>query len=83
MERDGRLLHRNWELYDTAHAVFQPRHMTPRSSRKLRLVLREIFSHRSIWRRRPEDSGAVLSYLAMSYLISDPTGSGTSSSGTG
>jgi radical SAM superfamily enzyme YgiQ (UPF0313 family) len=25
----GRLLHRNWTLYDTDHAVFQPRHMTP------------------------------------------------------
>src|SRR5262249_17568639 len=28
MEAEGRLLHRNWDLYDTAHAVFRPRHMT-------------------------------------------------------
>ena len=27
-----------------------------------------LFSHRSIWRRRPTDSRAVLAYLAMSYL---------------
>jgi hypothetical protein len=27
-----------------------------------------LFSHASIWRRRPEDSRAVLAYLAMSYL---------------
>jgi hypothetical protein len=27
-----------------------------------------LFSHRSIWRRRPKDWRAVLSYLAMSYL---------------
>jgi radical SAM superfamily enzyme YgiQ (UPF0313 family) len=25
----GRLLHRNWDLYDTRHAVFQPAKMTP------------------------------------------------------
>ena len=27
--REGRLLHRDWTLYDTAHAVFRPKHMTP------------------------------------------------------
>jgi radical SAM superfamily enzyme YgiQ (UPF0313 family) len=29
MEEQGRLLHRNWDLYDTRHAVFQPARMTP------------------------------------------------------
>jgi radical SAM superfamily enzyme YgiQ (UPF0313 family) len=29
LEAEGRLLHRNWTLYDTYHAVFQPRRMTP------------------------------------------------------
>ncbi|MGD9128183.1 MAG: radical SAM protein [Planctomycetia bacterium] len=29
MEADGRLLHRDWSQYDTYHAVFQPRRMTP------------------------------------------------------
>lgn len=29
---------------------------------------RRLFSHRSIWRRRPTDYRAVLPYLAMSYL---------------
>ncbi len=29
MEAEGRILHRDWSLYDTGHAVFQPRHMTP------------------------------------------------------
>ena len=29
---------------------------------------RRLFSHRSIWRRRPADHRAVLPYLAMSYL---------------
>ena len=30
MEADGRLLHRDWDLYDTRHAVFRPARMTPR-----------------------------------------------------
>src|SRR5437667_8638134 len=29
MESEGRLLHKDWRLYDTAHAVFRPRYMTP------------------------------------------------------
>lgn len=29
LEAEGRLLHRNWTLYDTYHAVFRPRGMTP------------------------------------------------------
>ena len=29
MESEGRLLHRDWTLYDTAHVVFRPKHMTP------------------------------------------------------
>jgi radical SAM superfamily enzyme YgiQ (UPF0313 family) len=29
LEREGRLLHRDWDLYDTRHAVFRPRQMTP------------------------------------------------------
>jgi radical SAM superfamily enzyme YgiQ (UPF0313 family) len=29
MEAQGRLLHRDWSLYDTGHAVFRPQHMTP------------------------------------------------------
>lgn len=31
LESEGRILHRNWELYDTGHVVFQPKHMTPRA----------------------------------------------------
>ena len=29
MEAEGRLLHRDWTLYDTGHVVFRPKHMTP------------------------------------------------------
>ena len=29
MEREGRLLHKNWQLYDALHVVFQPKQVTP------------------------------------------------------
>ena len=69
MEAEGRLLHKNWSSYDTAHVVFRPRHMTPEElADGYAWCYRRLFSHRSIWRRRPEDAGAVIPYLAMSYL---------------
>ena len=69
MESEKRLLHRDWTLYDTAHAVFQPRHMTPEELEQgYAWIYERLFSHSSIWRRRPEDWSAVPLYLAMSYL---------------
>jgi radical SAM superfamily enzyme YgiQ (UPF0313 family) len=69
METEGRLLHRDWSLYDTAHAVFRPRNMTPEELEEgYAWTYRRLFSHASIWRRRPEDWRAAAAYLAMSYL---------------
>jgi len=69
MEAEGRLLHRNWTLYDTAHAVFQPRHMTAEELEQgYSWIYQRLFSHASIWRRRPQHFQAVPLYLAMSYL---------------
>jgi radical SAM superfamily enzyme YgiQ (UPF0313 family) len=69
MEAEGRLLHKNWTLYDTGHVVFKPRHMTPEElAHGYAWCYRRLFSHRSIWARRPADPRAVLPYLAMSYL---------------
>ena len=69
LEAEGRLLHRNWSLYDTAHVVFQPKHMTPE---ELALgydwLYRRLFSPASIWRRRPGDRASVLAYLTMCLL---------------
>ncbi len=69
IEAAGRLLHRDWSRYDTAHAVFRPKHMTPEELEQgYAWIYRRLFSHASIWRRRPEDWRAVAPYLAMSYL---------------
>jgi radical SAM superfamily enzyme YgiQ (UPF0313 family) len=69
METEGRLLHRDWAQYDTAHVVFRPRHMSPEDlAQGYAWLYQRLFSHASIWRRRPEDWRAVAPYMAMSYL---------------
>ena len=69
LEAEGRLLHRDWELYDTAHVVFKPKHLTPD---ELLLgydwLYRRLFSHASIWARRPETRSDLWTYLAGAYL---------------
>ncbi len=69
MEAERRLLHRDWARYDTAHAVFHPKHMTPEElERGYAWLYQRLFSHASIWRRRPADWRSVAPYLGMSYL---------------
>ena len=69
LQREGRLLHTDWEQYDTGHVVFRPKRMSVEELAAGYVgCYRRLFSHRSIWRRRPTDRQAVLSYLAMSYL---------------
>ena len=69
MEQEGRLLHRDWSQYDTAHVVFRPAQMSPdQLAHGYAWLYQRLFSHGSIWRRRPRDTRAVAPYLAMSYL---------------
>jgi hypothetical protein len=69
MAAEGRTLHRDWDLYDTAHVVFGPKRMTPEAlAEGYAFCYERLFSHLSIWRRRPVDLRAVAPYLAMSYL---------------
>ncbi len=69
LEAEGRLLHRDWDKYDTAHVVFRPKHLTPE---ELLLgydwLYRRLFSHASIWRRRPRTVAEAATYLAGCYL---------------
>lgn len=68
-ESEGRLFHRDWQLYDTANVVFRPKNMTvDQLEQGYALCYRRLFSHASIWSRRPADLRAVPAYLAMSYL---------------
>jgi radical SAM superfamily enzyme YgiQ (UPF0313 family) len=69
METDGRLLHKNWDLYDTSHVVFKPRLMSEEElAAGYAWCYERLFSSASIWRRKPQDWSAVPPYLAMSYL---------------
>ncbi len=69
LDSAGRLLHRNWDLYDTAHVVFRPKHMSvDELQHGYRWLYHRLFSVRSIWHRRPADPRAVPAYLAMSTL---------------
>jgi radical SAM superfamily enzyme YgiQ (UPF0313 family) len=69
LESEGRILHRNWDQYDTGHVVFKPKNMSCEQLEEgYARCYETLFSHRSIWRRRPADLRAVLAYLAMSYL---------------
>jgi len=69
MEAEGRLLHRNWDRYDTAHCVFRPRHMEPEVLEAGYFWCYErLFSHASIWKRRPEQLSTALAYMARTYL---------------
>jgi radical SAM superfamily enzyme YgiQ (UPF0313 family) len=75
LEAEGRLLHRDWGLYDTAHVVFRPKHLTPAElAAGYAWCYRRLFSHGSIWRRRPRDWRSVLPYLGMSYLYKRANG---------
>ncbi|HUF73258.1 MAG TPA: radical SAM protein [Gammaproteobacteria bacterium] len=69
LENQRRIVHRDWRLYDTAHVVFEPALMSTEALRAgYEWCYERLFSHRSIWRRRPRDWRAVPAYLAMSYL---------------
>ena len=69
MERDGRMLHKDWSLYDTGNVVYQPKHMTPQQLQAgYEYAYDRLFSWKSIWRRRPQQLAAVPAYLAGSLL---------------
>lgn len=59
-DAEGRILYRDWSLYDTSHAVFRPKHMTPEElEHGYAWIYQRLFSHASIWRRRPEQWPAI------------------------
>ena len=52
MKSEGRLLHENWQHYDTQHVVFQPKNMSPHQlDSGFRWAYRKTFSIPSILRR--------------------------------
>lgn len=75
LEAEGRILHRDWDLYDTAHVVFQPRHLSPKQLFDgYASCYERVFAAGSIWRRRPEALDEALPYLAGSFLYKHANG---------
>jgi radical SAM superfamily enzyme YgiQ (UPF0313 family) len=69
LEREGRVIDRDWSRYDTGHAVFMPKLMRPEELEQgYAWCYRRFFSTRSIWCRRPREAGSVPAYLAGSIL---------------
>ncbi len=69
MKESGRLLHKNWDKYDTSHVVFKPKHLTPEQLKEgYDRVYKRLFSLKSIWKRRPEKMILVPTYLAATLL---------------
>lgn len=69
LESEGRILHRDWSRYDTAHCVFQPRNMSPEElEHGYGWLYQRVYAPDAIWARRPLDPRAVPAYLAMSVL---------------
>ncbi len=52
LNAEGRILTRDWELYDGQHVVFQPRHMSVQQLQEgIEAAWRHAYSYSSIWRR--------------------------------
>jgi radical SAM superfamily enzyme YgiQ (UPF0313 family) len=52
LERQGRIISRNWELYDFKHVVFAPKHMSPEALKDGHdWILARFYSQKSIARR--------------------------------
>jgi radical SAM superfamily enzyme YgiQ (UPF0313 family) len=63
MEAQGRLLHRDWDLYDTRHAVFRPARLSPRQLEDgYWRAYREFYRWSALWRgasTKPELAGRL------------------------
>ena len=58
MEADGRLLHHDWDQYDTRHVVFKPANMTPETLlRGYWRAYRDFYRWSSIWRGAATKNG--------------------------
>lgn len=82
LEAQGRLLHKNWSLYDVEHVVFQPKRMSPeRLQEGLEWTWRQSYRWRSMFRRvlgsrcvLPLSVSLNLGYRYYAHHLPDKTG---------
>ncbi len=52
LDAEGRILTRNWELYDAQHVVFQPKHMSVEELQMgIESAWKHAYSYQNIWKR--------------------------------
>ena len=68
MEKEGRLLHRDWSRYDRQNIVFRPLQFTPEKLQEwIFWSYRQTYNLRSVWRRRPASFQHMSLYLALNF----------------
>jgi len=68
LEKEGRILHRDWSKYDRQNIVFQPRNFTPENLQKnIFWAYRQTYNWLSLWQRRPFSFQHFSLYLALNF----------------
>ncbi len=68
LEKEGRILHRDWSKYDRQNIVFQPRHFTPEDLQdQIFWAYRQTYNLGSLWQRRPFSFQHFSLYLALNF----------------
>lgn len=78
LEQEGRILTRDWSLYDGQHVVFQPKKLSPEALLAgHERIWRDVYSYRAIWKRVGRHSeplpivvGANLGYRFYAHNLS-------------
>jgi radical SAM superfamily enzyme YgiQ (UPF0313 family) len=68
LEREGRIIDRDWSKYDRQNVVFQPRNFAPRDlQEKVFWAYRQTYNLRSLWQRRPFSFQHFSLYLLLNF----------------
>jgi len=70
MEKENRLIHRNWSKYDMSHTVFRPKNMTAEELQQgYAWALKYLASPTSIFSRLNKDSGFSFHFLISNFSL--------------
>ncbi len=68
LEKEGRILHRDWSRYDRQNIVFQPKNFSSEElQRNIFWAYRQTYNLRSLWHRRPFSFQHFSLYLALNF----------------